>query len=233
MASRFNPVAIISGLQAIKDWLLDLIFPRNCYGCGREGASICPNCIEKLDIVPNPIDREANGLEELISVALYRDPLWQKVLQSLKYDYNIEISSALDDVFIKLIRDNPDIKNLDFDAVVPVPLHQRRYLERGFNQAEIIAEKICQFTGWPLEIEGLIRTRNTPPQARLEDDARRKNVEKAFSVATDDFFKNKKVILVDDVFTTGSTLYEAAAAVRSSGAKKISAWVVTRRSRKA
>ena len=224
---------MISKISVFNNWILDLIFPKHCLGCNREGLSICSGCTEKLGIVNNPIDYEIEELSELISIALYRDRLWQEVLQNLKYDFNIDISSALDKVFEKTIIDHPEIKDFEFDAVIPVPLHKKRFLERGFNQAEVIAKKISKQTGWPLVNDKVIRIKNTSPQAKFDDDARRENVRRAFQVREKEFFKNKNIILVDDVFTTGSTLFETAAAIMESGAQKVSAWVVTRRSKTA
>jgi ComF family protein len=109
------------------------------------------------------------------------------------------------------------------DAVVAVPLHALRRYERGYNQAELIARPVAQALAKPLVAGALKRTRGTDRQARLSALERRKNVEDAFEVRArgSEAIKGKKLLLVDDVMTTGATFGAAARALKKSGARAV------------
>lgn len=113
-----------------------------------------------------------------------------------------------------------------FDAIVPVPLHWRKKLSRGFNQADLLAETIGRRTGIPV-IHGLKRRRNTDTQAGLTNAMRRKNVDGAF-VATSCAFQGKRVLLIDDVVTTGATVSAAAKALCRAGAARVTVLTLAR-----
>ena len=113
---------------------------------------------------------------------------------------------------------------LEGDALVPVPLHPRRLRERGYNQAELLAQQMGRRLGVPVAARSLVRVRNTPAQARSENrETRRANVAAAFRAK--DAFDGRRVLLVDDVCTTGATLEACAAALREAGAQEV--WGVT------
>ena len=103
--------------------------------------------------------------------------------------------------------------------VVPIPLHRDRQLRRGYNQAELIAQSFCQFTGLPLRRQGLVRLRNTAAQFSLTVAQRRQNVESAFCLGPDLQRQRSKcpILLLDDIYTTGATAYSAAQTLQLSG----------------
>lgn len=116
----------------------------------------------------------------------------------------------------------------DFDVIVPVPLHPIREKQRGFNQSRLLAKGISENIGVPLMDKSLIRIKNTPQQARLSGHERRKNLMGAFQVKElkngpggPDIFEEKTVLLVDDVYTTGSTADQCARVLLGSGAKRV------------
>jgi ComF family protein len=115
-----------------------------------------------------------------------------------------------------------------YDAVVPAPLHWRRRWDRGFNQAELLARQVSRLTGIPLD-RRLLRTRPTPPQAGLTAAERRTNVRGAFAAAGDKAaIRGKKLIVVDDVMTTGATLEACARALKRAGAADVAALALAR-----
>lgn len=219
----------IKNVHLIKEWFLDLLFPKFCLGCNQEGSSFCTACQEKIDIVWPKGERQVEGIGRIIGMGLYRDKLWQNLIQDFKYGYLEELEQAIESIFQRFIKKYPDALTDSYDLVVPIPLYKRRFLERSFNQAEVFAKIISQHTGWPMSTS-LIRTKNTLPQAQLSDDERVANVKDAFQVKEPNNFKNKKILLVDDVLTTGSTLKQAAKALRAAGAREVGVWVMARRS---
>jgi ComF family protein len=106
------------------------------------------------------------------------------------------------------------------EAIIPVPLHRRKERERGFNQARLLARLLAQRKGIPLADRNLIKTRNAPPQTSLDAREREKNVKGAFRVRIARELEGRIVILVDDVYTTGSTLRECGLALKKAGVKE-------------
>jgi ComF family protein len=111
-----------------------------------------------------------------------------------------------------------------FDAAVPVPLYWRRRLQRGFNQAELLARGLSRRTGIPV-VRALGRLRPTPAQAGLSNSARRQNVSQAFRAHG---VQGKRILLIDDVMTTGATAASCAAALKQAGARRVSLLTVAR-----
>jgi ComF family protein len=111
-----------------------------------------------------------------------------------------------------------------FDAVAPVPLYWRRRLQRGFNQAELLARELSRRTGIPL-VKPLSRVRPTPAQAGLSNSARRQNVARAFRSQS---VQGKRILLIDDVMTTGATAASCALALKQAGARRVALLTVAR-----
>jgi ComF family protein len=114
------------------------------------------------------------------------------------------------------------------DAVVPVPLHPARERERGFNQSALIARHLTAGSGIPVRSGWLVRARDTPPQVGRDLVARRANVDGAFTCPDPEAIRGQRIVILDDVATTGATLDACAAALRAAGAASISALVVAR-----
>lgn len=112
------------------------------------------------------------------------------------------------------------IKNWDCEVLIPVPLHRIKYLKRGYNQAAVLAKELSQKFNLPVDSDSLIRTINTRPQKELSDTERKNNIEKAFQTRTNSL-KYKKVILVDDIYTTGATINECAGVLRCAGVEAV------------
>ncbi len=117
------------------------------------------------------------------------------------------------------------------DGVVPVPLHVQRLREREFNQALALAQIVCRSTGWPLWWDRLERTRPTRAQVGLDAAERRRNVREAFLVRKAEAVEGKKILLIDDVMTTGSTVHECARVLKRAGAERVHVVTVARQLR--
>jgi ComF family protein len=112
------------------------------------------------------------------------------------------------------------------DVIIPVPLHPKRKKMRGFNQAKVIAEELARLRGIEMEDGVLAKVKNVPPQTFLEMSEREENVSGAFRVVDEEKIRGKTIILVDDVYTTGSTVKECSSVLREAGAKEIRAITV-------
>jgi len=116
----------------------------------------------------------------------------------------------------------------DIDIVMPVPLHTRRLRQRGFNQALLLAHGVSSAYNIPLSSDNLARIRYTRPQVELSGSDRIANVEGAFALRQPEYVEGRKVLLVDDVFTTGSTLNECSTVLKEAGALNVSALTLAR-----
>ena len=109
----------------------------------------------------------------------------------------------------------------EIDTIVPVPIHKERELKRGYNQALVFAETLAEYTKLPLERKLVIRAKNTVPQKELEGDMRYLNLKNAFAVDKDRMKGVKNILLVDDIFTTGSTVDACSGILKKAGAEKV------------
>jgi ComF family protein len=144
----------------------------------------------------------------------------------LKYNSRLKLAAPLGKLMFDFVNKNMDYE--DFDMIVPVPLHSSRLRERGFNQAEVLSRKLSGYTKHPVCTNVLKRTKPTLSQTGLSKTKRFTNLQGAFKITKDAFVSGKKVLLVDDVFTTGSTVNEAAKALLKAGAESVDALVLAR-----
>lgn len=148
----------------------------------------------------------------------------QRIVEKYKYNNKIEFLSQLADSAAHKIQDS----NIHFDCVTAVPLHFMKYLYRGYNQSALLAKKIAKVTGIGYK-SLLVRRKFTKTQTRLSGEERHKNLRGAFFAKDGTFIKKKDILLVDDVFTTGSTLRSASEALLSAGANRVSILVLVRK----
>ncbi len=194
----------------MRRFILDLLFPIHCLQCGRWDCWLCSDCLTKI-IQPERITFADSALTGLYSLSYYNDA-WQKIIHQFKYRYSTELGILLSQKLAKVI-DQP------FDYLIPVPLHRRRFLERGFNQSQLLGARIPL----PSLDQALSRTRYTPPQAQLSPDQRKNNLHRAFQANPRQIkmIRSKKILLIDDVYTTGTTLNTAAQVLKKAGAREI------------
>jgi ComF family protein len=205
-------------LKALGRYLLDAVAPRRCAGCGEvSDEPVCDGCDRVLDAFPVPAPRR---LASLTSYAAYEfDGIVREILHRGKFQGDRAALRALAERASDRSDGAPPA-----DAVVAVPLGMRRRRARGYNQAEVIASVLGARHGAPL-VEGLVRIRETMPQASRDEAARRANIAGAFEwrgIALD----GAVLWLVDDVLTTGATAEAAAAVLRAAGAEDVAAVVV-------
>ena len=201
--------------------LLGLLFPDRCAGCGALGELLCGGCVAKLQPYPGgdaPI-AELDGAEV---AHLYGGAL-RPAIHALKYRRRRRVAAPLGDMMAAHLWRHP----LRADALLPVPLHPSRQRERGYNQSELLAERVSAACGLPIIRAGLERVRATTKQARQSSAlARRENMRGAFVWRGGRLPRH--ILLIDDVLTTGATLAECAAALRLAGAVEVRALALAR-----
>lgn len=212
-------------------FFLDFVFPKNSLQ-GSEGAWITEEERQSLKLTPLLLHRELlskrgfKSLDTLIAAGSYdNSPLLKKAILTFKYGRIRDIAEDLALWMTKathglLLPPNPKLWHTPF-VLCPVPLHWTRKFERGFNQAEILAEQVAKFKGWPV-YELLIRTRPTGHQAWRKRDSRLHALEGAFRARGE---VPPYVMLIDDLSTTGTTLDECAKTLKKAGAKYVYALV--------
>lgn len=219
--------------KKIKNLFLNLLFPKFCFGCHREGCYLCQDCKSILELSDFHQILKTEELDDLYFSTEYKNPLLKNLIQNFKYQPFIkELSLSLSSLIIEHFQllDNPPLfyREKSNFILTPVPLEKRRLRWRGFNQAEEIAKKLSEFLEIPLVNDILIKKRETLPQVKLSNEERKENVSKAFYCRNQEKIKGKNILLVDDIYTTGSTMREAAKVLKTSGAKKIIGIVIAR-----
>ena len=208
--------------------------------CRQEGFWLCDDCYKKLDLSGRffcPVCHEISSegscclgcktnsyLDQEIAILKYSDQeIIGQVIHNLKYNYADDLKILIEQIIKDFLKSKP---NLFFNItnIVPVPLHSKRYAERGFNQAEIIAEILSQELSVPLN-KNLKRKKYTRQQAKLNKEERINNTKDAFVLESG---ISGGVLLVDDVFTTGSTMQSCAQVLKEGGAERVVGFTLAR-----
>lgn len=200
--------------------LLELVFPKKCFGCKKEGLYICRDCLSK-------VPRAGTFHPRLVSLWEYKGVI-KKAVISLKYKFASEVAEELGkDAVLEIKRRFPTLpKNT---GLVPIPLHWRRENWRGFNQSAVLGKIIAKEMSWQFIPDLLIKRKATTPQVRLKGDDRRKNIRGVFVVNPRYVLSTMHSVLIfDDVWTTGSTIKEAAKTLKKAGVKEIWGLTITK-----
>lgn len=225
----------MSFLKKARDAVLDILFPPLCLACRTylenehsKDLLLCDSCFRSIHIYSTVFQPDPRFA--LLAVAPYEERAIRELIHRFKYDGFLKAEVPLGKITTVYLDAISARTFIPKDSVVlPVPLHRTRLRERGFNQAEHIAEIVGRELGLPLERNVLIKTRPTRRQADLQKEKeRRTNVRGSFAVENPLRIKGKNVILVDDVYTSGSTAKEAIKMLLRAGAEEISIFVVAK-----
>lgn len=221
-------------MNAFFQSLLHTLFPSTCACCGDVLVSgekqICINCLSKLTATlysahdDNHTERMLAGripLQHATSILVFRQGnTVQDLIHAMKFYGNSDLCLLMGrQMGLELLHSG---RFDDIDLLVPVPLHWRRRLQRGYNQSELLCRGISQVMGRPVNSRALVRHRYTHQQSLQSSDDREANVEGAFSLRRPDDLRGKHILLVDDVLTTGATLGSCCDALKSVNGLKIS-----------
>jgi ComF family protein len=224
---------------------LDLLFPPHCAACQRFGAWLCADCLDEIEAIEPPVcqlcglplssgDRVSvctrcevspMQLDGLRSYAVHGGAL-RKAIHQFKY----EGLRGLADLLGQLMTNGWNRLapgDLEMDVVVPVPLHRNRQRQRGYNQAALLARELGSYLKLPVVEGAMVRSKPTVPQVDLGVVARRANVQDAFECRGNGL-AGMRVLLVDDVCTSGATLESACLALRGAGVSSVWACTLTR-----
>jgi ComF family protein len=225
----------------VKNFFIDLLFPKHCISCNREGTFLCQDCFSLIE--PNPFqyclcskpqrviekgkcgrcrDRRLSGL---YSAADFKQEILKNCIHKFKYGpYIKDLSYPLS--YLIILHFEALKKKLPAGSVlIPVPLFSKKERERGFNQSEEISKILSR--AWQIELisGNLLKTKNTPAQAGLGKEKRGENLLGAFRLKNESAVKERIIYLVDDVYTTGATMEECARTLKEAGAKQV--WGIT------
>lgn len=226
--------------------ILDLFFPKRCVGCKKLDTYFCKECIANIlqtDLVcprceklavggqTHPICRRRFGLDGLWSLGIYQGSL-REAIKQLKYGRVKGLAEVLVDILVEYwVKYQPfvlDQIKKDKGAgwtVIPVPLHWWRGNRRGFNQSSLIGQMLSNKLGLDY-CDGIKRIRYTRSQVKLKGYGRHQNIRDAFTISSNyQLPTTNSVLLIDDVWTTGSTLRECCYVLKRNGAKKV--WALT------
>jgi competence protein ComFC len=220
---------IFSPARFLYHSLLDFVYPPVCWGCHLSLASdefvLCHRCVDALPYLPQPTLPSSSlswlKLEKIFfdrSLAVYK---YSALVQELVHQFKYNGITLLAPLFGEAIASAFFRSGGQIEALVPVPLHRSRLRERGYNQSLLLAQQIGKAIGAPVIEERLVRVKNTISQATLSRQERMANVTNAFQLKQPELFRGKSIGLVDDVFTTGSTMNECARLLKDAGATSV------------
>ncbi len=229
----------------IKQFLLELLLPSFCLGCNKEGNYLCQDCKSTLEISEynyclcnkNPLrlfvgnrrgkcsrcqDKKLSGL--YFALPYKEKSLTRKLIRQFKYEPYIKnlaevLAGLLIEHFVLTGNNTQDI--WQNSALIAVPLDKGKLKSRGYNQAEELAKELSKILEISLISKNLVKTRKTLPQIELSAKEREENLKNAFLVEKAAEIKDKKIFLVDDVYTTGATMEECARIIKEAGAKTV------------
>jgi competence protein ComFC len=231
--------------------VLDTLFPISCLRCGAENVWLCPECLATIEINSHQLcpvcektvtvsgticlhckENKKSWLDGLLVASTYDNPLLKNIIHSFKYRFISDLFDPLAKIMLQsLIKSDFTIPHL----IIPVPLHKRKLRYRGFNQSLLLANAISGNLTPPIRIEVadmLERKKYNQAQMEIKNYPERiQNVKNIFRLRQDfrkTLLKNKNVLLVDDIATTGATLQECAKILKENGAKKVFAVVAAR-----
>ncbi len=230
---------------------IDFFFPPQCFICrkplGKNPTDHpCPSCLSELKVFSHPRCprcglgfHSPGGEDHLCSGCLTEDWNFTKARAIGPYEgWMVELISQFKfrgvarlakplGTLLAEYRD-PEFPFSEFDLLVSVPLHLQRLRERGFNQSLLLARRIAQIHSLPLDATALQRIRHTQPQTELSGPERKKNIRQAFAVKRTTSISGKRILLIDDVFTTGATVQECAQTLLKAGAKQVDVLTLAR-----
>lgn len=229
----------------LSEYVLNMVYPRRCALCHEiampKGQLVCPGCYTKVSVIQEPkckycgkklmveeqeccfdcSKREHTWFEQGVALWDYTDTMRTSIAK-FKYHARREYADFYAQEFVREYADY--MERLELDAIIPVPVHWTRYIQRGYNQAEVLADRIGRKIGVPVYSDLLLRKRKTIAQKQLDDHQRAHNLEGAFMIAKN--YINSmdglnSIMIIDDIYTTGSTINACAKTLKKTGVRSV------------
>lgn len=206
----------------VQEKILDLIYPKTCGICGKiDSNSLCKKCEKKLKSqlsIPIIQEVEDKYFDELMCIWRYEGQI-RRLLLDYKFNEKTYVYMTFTNFLLKDEKIFENVKN--YDTIIPVPISKKRQKQRGYNQSELIAKELAKKTKLEYRNNCLIKTKNIIEQSKLNKEGREKNIHGVYRLENRELLRNKKILLIDDIYTTGSTVNECSKILRKSNPNKI------------
>ena len=205
----------------ILDSFLDLIFPPICGMCNKIGEKyICENCYKEIEkYLYNNVDKD------IFYLLKYEEIIRKKIIE-YKFNDKAYLYKTFCEIFVKNKNAFEFCKS--YDIIIPVPMYKKKKQLRGYNQTELIARKIAEILKIEIDTNILIKHRNTSMQSSLGKEERLKNVQNAYKIQNKEIIIDKKVLILDDIYTTGATVKECRNMLLLAGAKEVGIFIIAK-----
>ncbi|MBU0672135.1 MAG: ComF family protein [Candidatus Margulisbacteria bacterium] len=201
------------------DSILNLIFPPRCEVCKSDSKeALCQTCFQDIKFMKPHLG--------IYSIAVY-DGALRTAIHRFKFKGKKRLAEPLGIIMVKYLSQAPMLEMKEIDVIIPVPLHKKRLRQRGFNQAELLGNVLSRYYGTSL-VSALERVNNTQAQFDLPRQERFNNITGAFKVVDSQSVYNKRVLLLDDIYTTGATIAECSKVLKIAGAKRVEVMTLSR-----
>lgn len=200
---------------------LDYFFPPICGMCGEINENcICNNCYENIKKIKKCVINEYNNRNFSKHLYIFR---YEGIIRNKIIEYKFEDKGYLYKMFAKIILSDKKTCNFikKYDVIIPVPISKKRKKKRGYNQSELVANELAQKLNQDIWTDIIIKKKDNKPQSELNKLERIKNVEDIYEINKPIEVKNKKVLLLDDIYTTGSTVNEIARKLKQNQTQEI------------
>lgn len=210
--------------------IIDMLFPQVCGICGKlNKEGLCNKCKINLEKLAE------NGIVNQSLEGMYFDELiyifkYEGLIRKFILDYKFHEKPYMYISIVAFILQNKIIceKMQNYDTIIPVPISKKRMKERGYNQSLLIAKKISQSLKIPLQTNCLFKTKNIIEQSKLNKEQRKENIQHVYELKNGEILYNKRILLIDDIYTTGSTVNECSKILQQGMPKKIDVLVLAK-----
>ena len=210
-------------LRLLFSEILNLIYPPVCGICGKlNGNFLCKKCQKELEAEAvfgiDNIENNTKYFDEHLYIFKYEGIIRRAIIK-----YKFKEETYLYKTFVNFLLKNKKFfeKIKKYDTIIPVPISKKRYKIRGYNQSELIGKELSKKLNINIGTEYLFKTKNIMEQSKLSKEERAKNIQGVYKLINKEKLENKKILLIDDVYTTGSTVNECSRILRKANPKKI------------
>lgn len=214
--------------KTLLEKIKNILFPTVCGICGRiDKQPLCSICSKKIEKLSSITIKEVQNKNFSKQAYLFK---YGGIIREKLINYKFNEHSYLNETFANIIIKNEKICRFikNYDIIIPVPIHRKRYKQRGYNQTELIAKRIAEKLGITVITDVLVKEVNNKPQSELTKLERAQNIKNVYRVQNSQKINNKTILIVDDIYTTGNTVNECGKMLQQAGANKISVLTIAK-----